>query len=160
MTLCQYLNENVNSVDAIYYQLNWEDYAAGKNIIKKSDFTLFCNQVWNAINQWAFDNAENCSAKDAEFIAVFLNDTLKYTVAIVKDMKKGPYSPELTPCFSQVYARCFYFTEHPCCGNELFRKCQLAVNKFMANASWGIYQKMTISDILECDNEKNPLESM
>ncbi len=165
MTICEYLNEEIPFADE---ELKWEDYSTGKITIEQEDPDLYV-QIWETVNQWAFDNAEICCEEDAEFITAFLNDTLKFLAGMINEKfstdminnkKNHSYFDIHIAFFASAYARCYYFTEHPSYGNELFRQCQFTVNKFVSYAALGNYNEVKLSDILDCKPHIDPWEIM
>ena len=71
MNLYSYLEENL---DADYA---WEDYTFDEADIPelKGNFELLCS-VWEQINEWGIEYADECRGVDAALIAKILTETL------------------------------------------------------------------------------------
>ena len=132
MNLYKFLEDNLD------VKYNWEDYTFDDieipEIREKS--WLLC-EIWNLINEWAPDFADDFRGVDAALIVKILNETL---IFINTYTSKGTISLSEASEICTIYGKCCVFVKNEMVGTELYEKCKFIVNN-------------TIADCIECRKE-------
>lgn len=153
MRLYEFLNENLGE------DYNWEDYTYEETDIQelKGNQSLLC-EIWDAINDWADEFADNCKGTDAALIVRILNETISL---INQHTSSDCISLSSAADLCSIYGRCCVFAKNLMCGSEFFEKCKFVVNNTIANCIICKKQPdVELSDVDECDPEEDCWEEL
>ena len=142
MNLYSYLEENL---DADYA---WEDYTFDEADIPelKGNFELLCS-VWEQINEWGIEYADECRGVDAALIAKILTETLHL---INYYTENEMISVQIAADLCSIYGRCCIFAKNPIGGSEYFEKCKFVVNNTISEAV--LSKKHLVVELSDIDN--------
>ena len=153
MNLYEFLEENLN------VEYNWEDYAYDDIDIPeiKENYSLLCD-IWDLINEWAPEYADDFRGVDAALIVRILNETLiminSYTV-------NESLSLSAASDLCSIYAKCCVFVKNEMAGTELYDKCKFVVNNTIANCIECKKEPcIELADVDNCDPEEDCWEEI
>ena len=142
MSLYSYLEENLD------YDFPWEDYTYDEAEIPelKGNFSLLCS-VWEQINEWGIEYADNCRGVDAALIAKILTETLQLIRSYTENEM---VSVQSAAALCSIYGRCCIFAKNPMGGSEYFEKCKFIVNNAISDAV--LSKKKAVVELSDIDN--------
>lgn len=142
MKLYNYLEENLSDDYA------WEDYTFDEAEIPelKGNFSLLCS-VWEQINEWGIEYADDCRGVDAALIARILTETLWLIHSYTENEM---ISVRSAADLCSIYGRCCIFAKNPMGGSKYFEKCKFVVNNTISDAV--LSKKNLVVELSDIDN--------